>query len=227
MRYTCGIIFYRDGQILVGHTTGQKHWDLPKGKTEGSESFKEAAVRECYEETGYEIDERDLLYIGDVSYRKGKRLVLFFYTAKYKPDSEELKCISTYTNKYGQVKPELDKFQYIDIEDCELYLTERMCKSIIKAFVQFDKKRNHKEMKMDVIIYGRRTGCKFCDTAKQVCETNKIPMEFIDLTEHNIDGEKLSEICGKPVRQVPQIFIDGVHVGGCTEFVAELKKRQG
>ena len=59
MRYTCGIIFYRDGQILVGHTTGQEHWDLPKGKTEGSETFKEAAVRECYEETGFEIDERE------------------------------------------------------------------------------------------------------------------------------------------------------------------------
>lgn len=51
---------------------GQNHWDLPKGKAEGNETFKEAAVRECFEETGYEIDEDDLLFLGDVSYRKEK-----------------------------------------------------------------------------------------------------------------------------------------------------------
>lgn len=140
MKYTCGIIFYRDGQILIGHTTGQDHWDLPKGKTEGDESFEEAAVRECYEETGYEVDESDLLFIGDVSYRKGKRLVLFFHTAKYKPDPKDLQCNSTYTNKYGYERPELDKFMYIDVEDCELYLTDRMCKSIVKAVTQFQKR---------------------------------------------------------------------------------------
>ena len=115
MRYTCGIIFYRDGQILIGHTTGQDHWDLPKGKTEGDETFAEAAVRECYEETGYEVDEADLLFLGDVSYRKGKRLVLFFHTAKYKPDPEDLHCRSTYTNRYGNERPELDEFKYIDV----------------------------------------------------------------------------------------------------------------
>lgn len=140
MRYTCGIIFYRDGQILIGHTTGQDHWDLPKGKTEGDETFAEAAVRECYEETGYEVDEADLLFLGDVSYRKGKRLVLFFHTAKYKPDPEDLHCRSTYTNRYGNERPELDEFKYIDVEDCELYLTERMCKSIQKAVAQFQKR---------------------------------------------------------------------------------------
>lgn len=137
MLYTCGIIFYRDGQILIGHTTGQNHWDLPKGKAEYGETFKEAAVRECYEETGYEISEDDLFLIGEVSYRKGKRLVLFFYTASEKPNSNDLECISTYTNRYGQEKPELDKFKYIDVEDCSLYLTVRMCNSIIKAVTQF------------------------------------------------------------------------------------------
>lgn len=224
MRYTCGIIFYRNGQILVGHTTGQSHWDLPKGKTEGSETFKEAAVRECYEETGYSIDERDLLYLGDVSYRKGKRLVLFFYTAKTKPIAEELQCISTYTNKYGIVRPELDKFKYIDIEDCELYLTERMCDSIIKAITQFDKKTNKKEDNMKVVIYGRKVGCKWCTTAKEVCETNSIDFDFIDLDEAGIDGAKLAEICGTPVRTVPQIFVDDQHIGGCTEFISHLSK---
>lgn len=226
MRYTCGIIFYRDGQILVGHTTGQSHWDLPKGKTEGSETFKEAAVRECYEETGFKIDERDLLNLGDVSYRKGKRLVLFLYTAKYKPEIHELKCISTYTNKYGIVRPELDRFKYIDVEDCELYLTKRMCSSIIKAIRQYKKRNKRREKIMKVKIYGRNSGCPYCDTAKSVCVDNGFDLEFIDLEEAGIDGAQLSEIVGTPVRKVPQIFVDDEYVGGCTEFIAHLNSMQ-
>lgn len=147
MRYTCGILFYRDGQILIGHTTGQTHWDLPKGKTEGDESFADAAIRECKEETGFNIIEEDLLFLGEVSYRKGKRLVLFFHTGEHKPLVAELKCDSTYTNKYGQTKPELDKFKYIDVTECREYLTDRMCKSILKAvttFVKDNKKKRNK-----------------------------------------------------------------------------------
>ncbi|WOL22720.1 hypothetical protein [Escherichia phage vB_EcoM_JNE01] len=125
--------------LVIQH--GQQHWDLPKGKTEGDETFKEAAVRECYEETGFQINEDDLLLLGDVSYRKGKRLVLFFYTAKDKPIPSELECKSTYTNRYGRSHPELDKFMYIDVEDCQKYLTERMCNSIIKAVKAFQRNR--------------------------------------------------------------------------------------
>ena len=125
--------------LVIQH--GQQHWDLPKGKTEGDETFKEAAVRECYEETGFQINEDDLLLLGDVSYRKGKRLVLFFYTAKDKPIPSELECKSTYTNRYGRSHPELDKFMYIDVEDCQKYLTERMCNSIIKAVKAFLRNR--------------------------------------------------------------------------------------
>ena len=146
MRYTCGIIFYQDGQMLIGHTTGQDHWDLPKGKTEGDETYAQAAVRECAEETGYHIDERDLLLLGEVPYRKGKRLVLFFHTGSNKPVAGDLRCISTYTNKHGLSKPELDKFMYIDVIDCERFLTDRMCKSILKAVTQFvtnNKRENH------------------------------------------------------------------------------------
>lgn len=128
-------------RYLSGIQHGQNHWDLPKGKTEGTETFKEAAVRECYEETGYEIYEDDLLFLGDVSYRKGKRLVLFFYTAKDKPIPEELVCKSTYTNRYGRSHPELDKFMYIDVLDCQKYLTERMCNSIIKAVTMFQRNK--------------------------------------------------------------------------------------
>lgn len=80
-------------------------------------------------------------------------------------------------------------------------------------------------MNMKVKIYGRKTGCKFCDTAKQVCEANKFDMEFIDIAEAGIDGVKLAEICGQAVRQVPQIFVNEEYVpGGCTGFIDGLRE---
>lgn len=145
MQYSCGIIFYKDGQILIGHTTGQGHWDLPKGKAEPGETFKQAAVRECFEETSFVISEEHLILLGEVPYRKGKRLVLFFYIAQDKPKASDLKCISTYQNKHGQERPELDDFIYVNVEDCRSYLTERMCNSIIKAvnlFIETNKVLN-------------------------------------------------------------------------------------
>ena len=41
----------------------QKHngkWDLPKGHIEPGESFLEGAIRECYEETGLDVDDGSL-----------------------------------------------------------------------------------------------------------------------------------------------------------------------
>jgi len=49
-------------------------------------------------------------------------------------------------------------------------------------------------------------------------------MEFIDITEAGLDGAKLQEICGQPVRTVPQIFVNGEYVGGCDSFIEYLKE---
>lgn len=78
---------------------------------------------------------------------------------------------------------------------------------------------------MKVTIYGRSQGCKWCDTAKEVCESNEFDTTFVDIEAEGIDGAKLSEICGEPVRSVPQIFVNDVFVkGGCTGFVEGLKE---
>lgn len=77
---------------------------------------------------------------------------------------------------------------------------------------------------MNVLIYGRKEGCKYCTTAKSICEDKAFDMEFIDITDAGIDGAKLQEICGQPVRTVPQIFVNGEYVGGCDSFIEYLKE---
>lgn len=73
-----------------------------------------------------------------------------------------------------------------------------------------------------VTIYGR-DGCPFCVKAKDLANTLKESnfikeIEYIDTVSNKLGKEELSEIVGKPVTTVPQIFIDGNYVGGFTEF---------
>ena len=71
---------------------------------------------------------------------------------------------------------------------------------------------------MQVKMYGKTVGCKFCTRAKTICEMNDFELEFIDVEAEGISGAELSEIVGTRVQQIPQIFVDGVYVGGCDKF---------
>jgi glutaredoxin 3 len=71
-----------------------------------------------------------------------------------------------------------------------------------------------------VEIYTKFT-CGYCVRAKRLLEMKKVPFE-----EHAIDfnGAKRSEMIERSGGRmtVPQIFIDGRHVGGCDDlFVLE------
>lgn len=76
---------------------------------------------------------------------------------------------------------------------------------------------------MNVKMYGRAQGCKFCDRAKLICEMNGFELEFIDIEAQGLSAADLAEVVGIPVRTVPQIFVDEQYVGGCDKFEAFLK----
>ena len=73
----------------------------------------------------------------------------------------------------------------------------------------------------EVIIY-RTAYCPYCDMAKRLFNDLKVPFSEIDVTHDHDMRVKLVEMTGGR-RTVPQIFIDGVSVGGYTD-VAELKR---
>lgn len=75
---------------------------------------------------------------------------------------------------------------------------------------------------MNTIIYGR-TNCGFCSKAVKVCERNDMAYEYIDIREAGLTKEKLTEMCGTPVRTVPQIFIGDTYIGGFTELQAYVR----
>lgn len=71
-----------------------------------------------------------------------------------------------------------------------------------------------------VEIYTIR-GCWYCDRAKELFEARDV-----GYTEHPVDGDqveraRLREVSGQ--RTVPQIFIDGESIGGCSELESLIR----
>jgi len=65
--------------------------------------------------------------------------------------------------------------------------------------------------------------CSFCDAAKRLLNRNNIPYKEINIAiEEGKMHEMLSKSNGK--KTIPQIFIEGYHVGGYVELRALEKK---
>jgi glutaredoxin 1 len=75
---------------------------------------------------------------------------------------------------------------------------------------------------MFVVIFGR-PGCPYCVRAVELAEKlteqrEDFKFKYVDIHAEGISKADLSKSVGKTVETVPQIFIDEVPVGGCTDF---------
>jgi glutaredoxin 3 len=76
---------------------------------------------------------------------------------------------------------------------------------------------------MRVLIYSKKT-CPFCVRAKTLLEEKKVSFEEIDISDDpSLRSEMIKKASGRTT--VPQIFINGQHVGGCDDLYA--LQRQG
>lgn len=64
-------------------------------------------------------------------------------------------------------------------------------------------------------IYGQQD-CKFCRDAKVFCRMRKLPYKYYTVRE-DITIEEFKEMFPE-ARTVPQIVVDGKHIGGYTEL---------
>lgn len=70
------------------------------------------------------------------------------------------------------------------------------------------------------IVYGTPT-CTQCKAVKSILEARGIEYEYIDLVSL---GKTAAEVTGRPVRSVPQVYIEGEYIGGMNEVLAFLAK---
>lgn len=75
---------------------------------------------------------------------------------------------------------------------------------------------------MFIMIYGKEN-CPFCDKAKALAASLLNAETFyFDMDKNGVTKQDLQRTVGKPVSTVPQVFIDGLHIGGYTEFEAHV-----
>lgn len=129
MKLSCGVIIINENnEILMGHVTGNKHYDLPKGMIDENESPLVCAIRECKEETSIELNKEELYDLGEHKYNKEKNLHLFLvYKNKNEIDIKNLECHSFFEDFYTKkLKPEVDGFSWIEIDKIKEYTAKSM-----------------------------------------------------------------------------------------------------
>lgn len=144
MKVSAGVIFYtKDNKVLLAHATGQKHWDIPKGQPEEGEDFIDTAIRECKEEIGFSIEDKDYLEaLGIMDYNSQKKLALFLYMGPTSPNVENCICSSFFTDRWNNEVLEVDAFQYIPLEKIEEYATKNLSKTLRNAIEKAKDKFN-------------------------------------------------------------------------------------
>jgi glutaredoxin 3 len=68
---------------------------------------------------------------------------------------------------------------------------------------------------MEIKLYST-TSCGYCRAAKQLLTARNLPFTEIDCTDDDETRERLVDETGQ--RTVPQIFLDGVPIGGFTDL---------
>jgi len=119
MEITCGVyIINTDGRILATHPTLQPitFWSIPKGKVDKGETYKEAAIREVFEETGLKLDPNRVYDLPShhghelIKYNgRSKYLKAFYYISTSDMSNKEIVCMSLVKKKGRKPYPENDK----------------------------------------------------------------------------------------------------------------------
>lgn len=121
---SAGILFFtKDKELFMGRVTNSglgagmpSRWDIPKGHIEKDETPLRAAIRECWEETGFiDYDASLLVDLGRQKYASNKDLHVFLYPLPVR--HEQFKdCICTAYHEdpeTGERFPEIDRFALI------------------------------------------------------------------------------------------------------------------
>jgi len=94
-------------------------WDIPKGMIDPNEFPVDAAVRECWEETGIAIDTSELIDLGTFPYTLSKDLHLFYIEKEV--DIKQCHCDSFFEDRFGRMLPEVCDYGKFQLDDNKLF----------------------------------------------------------------------------------------------------------
>lgn len=132
-----------DGQYILGcRPYGRKEsahsFDIPKGHWEEGETYLETAVRECKEETNFDLWPDRLADLGKYEYIPTKDLYIFLVSLDFLPDHATLSCPSRFEVD-GKKVPEVIGYKNIPITELGWFF--RSLEPVVKAALEnFDKR---------------------------------------------------------------------------------------
>jgi len=129
---SCGTVVTDGRRLILGHATGGRHWDVPKGLPEVGETDAGTAARELFEETGIRADPKLLVPLRSGPYLPKKDLALFLLRGPL-PDPGSLRCSSMVEIPGRTPFPELDAFQAVEFGRIGEFATERMAAFLAEA----------------------------------------------------------------------------------------------
>jgi predicted NUDIX family NTP pyrophosphohydrolase len=131
MKTSCGVLIINEfNEIFVGHSTGNKFFDIPKGLLDEGETPINCAIRECQEESSIVLHKESLIDLGLFKYNKEKNLHLFLTSVKKESiDLKSLVCTSMFEHVYTKkMLPEADYFKWMKFEDVTIDCAKSMGK---------------------------------------------------------------------------------------------------
>ncbi len=134
---TCGVIIINEfNELLMGKSNGNNFFDIPKGLKDEGETYLQAAIRECKEETNLSFNSEELIDLGLFPYNKEKNIYLFFIKLnKEKINMNNLKCNSYYEHYYSKkMLPEIDYFNWINCNELNQKASKSMFKILSHVF---------------------------------------------------------------------------------------------
>jgi 8-oxo-dGTP pyrophosphatase MutT (NUDIX family) len=105
------LILAPSSELLLCHSTGNRHWDIPKGVAEAGEKSVDTALREAREECGIALEPDALQSLGRFAYRPEKDLELYAALIE-RIDTARCTCTSVFVDRFGRVRPEMDDFRW-------------------------------------------------------------------------------------------------------------------
>ena len=125
MTKSAGIIIVFGNSVLLCHPTNGSHkntYSFPKGKLEKNESFADAAIRECAEETGIKINKTQFSQKFEVLYKNKKTKKIVKQVILFLVKIQSLNEINLTTNLVPKSQlqlTEIDWAGFLTKQECE------------------------------------------------------------------------------------------------------------
>jgi 8-oxo-dGTP pyrophosphatase MutT (NUDIX family) len=125
MKKSSGILIHDENYLLMGHSSGNDFFDIPKGVQKMGEDHYDTMIRETYEEFNIDLTvfSNSIRYLGEFDYSIYKSLLLYELKVEYlqltnnklfiNNEVFNLKCYSYFTINNSRML-EMDYFELID-----------------------------------------------------------------------------------------------------------------